>query len=69
MFNTKLDQKILEKGMTEERLARRAKVGYNTVSRLLNGQGRPHLRTIYRVAHVLECTPRDIGFDGEGGVR
>lgn len=60
MFATRLAERMREKEVTPEWLGHQSGVGELAVARLLDGQGRPRLRTVVRIAHALGVTPDDL---------
>ncbi len=49
-----------EKGLTQEELARKARVGQPAISNMLNRQCRPQRRTVLRFAEALGVAPDEL---------
>lgn len=59
-FATRLQKLMIEKGVTQQQLAEKLKVGQPAISNMLNRQCRPQRRTIYRIAGALGVNPEEL---------
>lgn len=50
----------VKRGLTDEKLAKKAHLSKDTISKLEQGKTKPSADTIFKVAQALECTPNYI---------
>lgn len=54
---------LAEKGVTQERLARTAEIGFASVNLYVNGKREPSLDTLVKIARALNVSPRELIID------
>ena len=59
-FAEKLNEKILEKGITKAELSRLISVSDTTISDYTKGRRKPHPLFLKRIADVFNCSPDDL---------
>lgn len=59
-FSENLRTKRKERGLTQERLARAARISYNFISQLERGMKAPTLRTVEKLAEAMSIDPLDL---------
>ena len=60
MFSENLKRIRLEKGMSQQELANRITVCFQSVSKWETGAVSPQVRWVYEIAKVLEVNPKDL---------
>lgn len=55
MVIEQIKQLMRRKGLSQIQLSEEAKIGYNTVKKILNNKVSPTLYTLERVANALDC--------------
>lgn len=60
----KIKQRLKEKGMSQNELARRAGLSSSGVSTIINGTFEPRMDNLRQIAQVLDCQPGDL-IDGK----
>ena len=56
----KIKQRLKEKGMSQNELARRAGLSSSGVSTIINGTFEPRMDNLRQIAQVLDCQPGDL---------
>lgn len=61
----KIKQRLKEKGMSQNELARRAGLSSSGISTIISGSFEPRMDNLRQIAQALDCQPSDL-LDDEG---